>query len=288
MDKAAAALARAGIPTSGIRGRELLSLREGTALYLSLIALFTGHDGRFIPRALTALGYDEALTAAVTRLAGTVGNAPRPHRFAAFASALRDLAPHFPRVLIETLWDEAERYFDRPDAVDAAAFLRYLLTMSHLITVPEGEHADRVKLATIHGTKGLEFPHVFLFWKEGLDRAPEIPHPDDGCPLSLSKDELAFLATGPIAGAAAIAEAAAAVKEEKAEETANLLYVAATRAVKSLTILLRADKEGALKGFSELMSRTAQARHTGRRADANSAGGTTTVPRSRGLPTTRS
>ncbi len=258
MDKVAAALAKAGIPTSGIRGRELLSLREGTALYLSLIALFTGHDGRFIPRALAALGYGEALTAAVTRLAGTVGSAPRPHRFAAFAAALRDLAPHFPRVLIETLWDEAERYFDRPDAADAAAFLRYLLAMSHLITVPEGEHADRVKLATIHGTKGLEFPHVFLFWKEGLDRAPEIPHPDDGCPLGLSKDEIAFLATGPIAGAAAIAEAAAAVKEEKAEETANLLYVAATRAVKSLTILLRADKEGALKGFSELMYRTAE------------------------------
>jgi len=258
MDKAAAALARAGIPTSGIRGRELLALREGTALYLSLIALFTGHDGRFIPRALSSLGYDEALTAAVKRLAGTIGTAPRPHRFATFADALRDLLPHFPRVLIETLWDEAERYFNRPDVVDAAAFLRYLLAMSHLITVPEGEHADRVKLATIHGTKGLEFPHVFLFWKEGLDRAPEIPHPDDGCPLSLSKDELAFLAAGPIAGTAAIAEAAAAVKEEKAEETANLLYVAATRAVKSLTIILRADKEGTLKGFGEMMFCTAQ------------------------------
>ncbi|MCX5838839.1 MAG: UvrD-helicase domain-containing protein [Deltaproteobacteria bacterium] len=259
MDKASAALAKAAIPTSGIRGRELLSLREGTALYLSLIALFTGHDGRFIPRSLSALGYGEELTAALDRLAGTVGNAPRPHRFAAFASALRDLASHFPRVLIETLWDEAERYFDRPDAVDSAAFLRYLLAMSHLITVPEGEHADRVKLATIHATKGLEFPHVFLFWKEGLDRAPEIPHPADGCPLTLNKDELAFLATGPIAGAAAIAEAASAVKEEKAEETANLLYVAATRAAQSLTILLRADKEGTLKGFGELMARTAQA-----------------------------
>ena len=74
MDKVAAALAKAGIPTSGIRGRELLSLREGTALCLSLIALFTDHDGRFIPRALSALGYGEALTAAVTRLAETVGN----------------------------------------------------------------------------------------------------------------------------------------------------------------------------------------------------------------------
>ena len=259
MDKAAAALARAGIPTSGIRGREFLSLREGTALYLSLIALFAGHDGRFIPRSLANLGYGEELTSALDRLSGTIGDAPRPHRFAAFASALRDLAPHFPRVLIETLWDEAERYFERPDAADSAAFLRYLLTMSHLITVPEGEHADRVKLATIHGTKGLEFHHVFLFWKEGLDRAPEIPHPADGCPLTLNKDELAFLATSPIAGAAAIAAAAAAVKEQKAEETANLLYVAATRAAQSLTILLRADKKGALKGFGELMWRAAQA-----------------------------
>jgi ATP-dependent exoDNAse (exonuclease V) beta subunit len=258
MDKVAAALVQAGIPTSGLRGRELLSLREGTALYLSLIALFTEHDGRFIPRALSTLGYDEALPAAIARLSGTIGTAPRPNRFATFAAALRDLVSYFPRMLIETLWDEAERYFNRPDAIDAAAFLHYLLKMSHLITVPEGEHADRVKLATIHSTKGLEFPHVFLFWKEGIDKAPEIRHPDDGCPLGLNKDEIAFLATGPIAGAKAIAEAATAVKEEKAEETANLLYVAATRAVKSLAILLRADKEGKLRGFSELMHRTAE------------------------------
>lgn len=260
LDKATAALARAGIPTSGVRGREMLALREGTALYLSLIAIFNGMEGSFIPRAHKALGYDEALTTAVKRLAGTLGTAPRPHRFASFASALRGLSPHFPRLLIETLWNEAELYYNRTDAVDAGTFLRYLLEMSHLITVPEGEHADRVKLATIHGAKGLEFPHLFLFWKEGFDRAPEIPHPEDGCPLSLTRDEMAFLATDPIAGAAAIAEATAAAREEKAEETANLLYVAATRAVKSLTIILRADREGRLKGFSERIFLTAQTR----------------------------
>ncbi len=257
-DKVAAALAEAGILTSGLHGRELLSLREGVALYLSLIALFGEHDGRFIPRALSTLGYGEALTAVLARLAGAVGIAPRPHCFATFAAALRDLLPYFPRVLIETLWDEAERYFNRPDAVDASSFLRYLVKMSRLITVPEGEHADRVKLATIHGTKGLEFPHVFLFWKEGLDKTPEIGHPDDGCPIALDKSEIAFLATGPIAGADAFVEAASAMKEEKAEETANLLYVAATRSVKSLTILLRADKEGKTKGLSERMIRIAE------------------------------
>jgi len=258
MDKVASALARAGIPTSGIRGRELLALREGTALFLSLVALLTGEKGPFIPRALETLDYDNALADAVVRLAETTGRTPRPHRFAAFAATLRALSSHFPRVLIETLWDEAERYFDRPDAADAAAFLSYLLAMSHLITVPEGEHAERVKLATIHATKGLEFPHVFLLWKEGADRAPEIPHPGDGCPLSLTKDEIAFLGSGPIAEGPAIARVAEPLQEEKAEETANLLYVAATRAVKSLTIVLRADRAGEVKGFSERMYRIAK------------------------------
>lgn len=256
-DRVAAALGRAGILTSGLRGRELLSFREGTALFLSLIALFTEHDGRFLPRSFSALGYGEALTATLAGLKGAVGAAPRPHRFATFAAALRDLLPLFPRPIIETLWDEAARYFSRPDAADVAAFLGYLLQVSPLITVPEGAHSDRVKLATIHGTKGLEFPHVFLFWKEGLDRAPEIPHPDDGCPLALDKREIAFLATGPTAGAAAIAEAAAAAKAEKHAEAANLLYVAATRAVQSLTIVLRADREGNLQGFSSLMRQAA-------------------------------
>jgi len=258
MDKVAAALAGSGIPTSGIRGREVLALREGTALWLSLTAIFADHDGGFIPRALAQLGYGEVLTAEITKLVETVDHAPRPHRFATFASALHGLSIHFPRHLVETLWDEAERYFDWPDAGDTAAFLAYVLAMSHLITVPEGEHADRMKLATIHATKGLEFSHVFLFWKEGLDRAPEIPHPDDGCPLSLNRKELEFLATGPAPGAKAVADAVLAAKEEKADETANLLYVAATRAAQSLTICLRADKEGKLKGFSELMWHTAQ------------------------------
>ncbi len=258
MDKIAAALAKEGIPTSGIKGRELLALREGTALWFSLLSLFSDHDGRFIPRALGQLGYGETLTAALTNLAQTVAQAPRPHRFSALASALHGLAPHFPRLLVETLWDEAERYFDQPDAGDTAAFLSYVLALSHLITVPEGEHADRVKLATIHATKGLEFPHCFLFWKEGQDRSPEIPHPGDGCPLSLNQKELEFLATGPIPGARVIAEAAEEAREEKADETANLLYVAATRAAQSLTIIPRADKEGGLKGFSSLMEQTAR------------------------------
>lgn len=258
LDRAASALADAGIPTSGIRGREMLSLCEGAALFLSLAALFDRHDGCFIPRALASLGHGGAPAAGIAELARTIEAMPRPHRFASFAAALRALRPFFPRVLIETLWDEAEGYFNRADSVDAAAFLRYVLKMSHLITVPEGEHAGRVKLATIHATKGLEFPHVFLFWKEERDRLPEIPNPEDGCPIGLNQMELAFLETGPMEGVKGIVEAVASAREEGAGETANLLYVAATRAIRSLTILLRADRNGGLKGFGERLYRTVE------------------------------
>jgi ATP-dependent exoDNAse (exonuclease V) beta subunit len=251
MDQVAASLADAGIPTSGIRGRELLSLREGVALWLALASLFTDHDGRFIPNALKGLEYGEAMAKTLEQLAVRIGTASRPQGFAALAAALSGLAPHFPRVLTEALWDEAQRYFSRPDAGDAGAFTAYLQRMSSLVTVPEGEHADRVKLATIHGTKGIEFRHVFLLWKEAGDRLPEVPDPGDGCPLLLTKAEFGFLAAGPAPEATEIAMKAASARNEKAGETANLLYVAATRAVRSLTILLKADQEGNLKGFGE-------------------------------------
>jgi ATP-dependent exoDNAse (exonuclease V) beta subunit len=156
------------------------------------------------------------------------------------------------------VWDEAERYFDGPDGFDAAAFLRYIVDMAALITVPEGEHADRVKLATMHGTKGLEFLHVFLLWKEEREKGDPVPHPDDGTPLDLNKSEREFLAADPIPGSSAVAQAFDAAREKQGDETANLLYVAATRAVRSLTIVLKANAEGELKGFGERMHRAAQ------------------------------
>ena len=45
---------RPTFPPRGSEDASSLSLREGTALYLSLIALFTGYDGCFIPRGLSA------------------------------------------------------------------------------------------------------------------------------------------------------------------------------------------------------------------------------------------
>lgn len=243
------------VGTSDLTGRELLSLREGTALFLALAAIFSGGE-EFVKRALRELGYGD-LTGAASRLTAEMARRPAPRRFAAVAAALRELAPHFPRTVVETLWDEAELYFDRPDAGDAGEFLQYLLSAGNLVTVPEGEHADRVKLATMHSAKGLEFPHVFVLWKE-KEKNEGLADPRDNCPLDLSPAKLDFLATVSTAETTAIARAAEERAGGKNAETANLLYVAATRAQQSLTIVVRADSKGAVKDFGERMVRAAQ------------------------------
>lgn len=261
LTKVAAGLAAAGegeksVGTSDLTGRELLSLREGTALFLALAAIFSGGE-EFVKRALAELGYGD-LTDTVRRLTAEMARRPAPRRFAAFAAVLRELASHFPRAIIETIWDEAERYFDRPDAGDAAEFLKYLLSVGSLVTVPEGEHSDRVKLATMHSAKGLEFPHVFVLWKDGREAGEPVIDPEDRCPLKLGKGEVDFLATVSTAEMTAIARAAEEGHGGRDAETANLLYVAATRAQQSLTIVVRADSKGEMKEFGERMVRAAQ------------------------------
>lgn len=252
MHKIAGELAESGIAVSGVRGRELLSLPEGTALYLALAALFMPHDGKFIPRALKILGYDDDFQRELLRIKESNTSFMEPLRFASITRALSELSLHFPEVLIEAVWHDAERYFDRASSGAIADWLKHLRVMSPWVTVPEGEHADRIKLATIHSTKGLEFRHVFVLWKEEREFFGIVAHPEDGAPLNLNKIERRFLAGAPESGMQSVLTSDDIRQhDEMPEGTANLLYVAATRAVSSLTWILKADKDGNLKGFSE-------------------------------------
>ncbi|MCA1809903.1 MAG: hypothetical protein LC725_10715, partial [Lentisphaerae bacterium] len=104
-----------------------------------------------------------------------------------------------------------------------------------------------VKLATIHGVKGLEFRHVFVLWKEEREHGEVWIHPADGTPLYFNTRERAFLATLPQLGMWTDKNTNA--EEQELHETANLLYVAATRAVNTLTWVIKADKDACLKGF---------------------------------------
>jgi len=136
MDKVAAALARVGILTSGSAAASCCRSARGRPLSFAY-SCFADHDGRFIPRALSTLGYDIALTAALERLAGTLRESPLPYRFATFAAALRGLLPHF-RGYSSRRCGMSGMLLQPPRHQGHPCFLRYLQEMSHLITVPEG------------------------------------------------------------------------------------------------------------------------------------------------------
>jgi len=269
-------LAQNGIFTTSIRGRELLSTREGMALYLAIARVFqkdTPKDLKerqmpnngtalplesdskdYIERALTFLGFGETLLPLAEKSSEELRRTPGPHRFASLARILSSFEPYLPRVVMEAVWNWGEGYFQYEEAKDIHSFLVEWRQNSSLITVPEPEHSERVRISTIHGVKGLEFPHVILLWKEENESYPVLSHPTENFPLSLSKKETReFLAKEPVPGARSFAEPYEEAIEARQKETANLLYVAATRAVQTLTILVRASQDGSVSGFSSLL-----------------------------------
>jgi len=269
-------LAQNGIFTTSIRGRELLSTREGMALYLAIARVFqkdTPKDLKerqmpnnstalplesdskdYLERALTFLGFGETLLPLAEKSSEELRRTPGPHRFASLARILSSFEPYLPRVVMEAVWNWGEGYFQYEEAKDIHSFLVEWRQNSSLITVPEPEHSERVRISTIHGVKGLEFPHVILLWKEENESYPVLSHPTENFPLSLSKKETReFLTKEPVPGARSFAEPYEEAIEARQKETANLLYVAATRAVQTLTVLVRASQDGSVSGFSSLL-----------------------------------
>ncbi|WP_298636307.1 DNA helicase Rep [uncultured Umboniibacter sp.] len=103
---------------------------------------------------------------------------------------------------------------DDPDA-DLEAVINRLLLRDMLEQQEEEDDSDRVQLLTIHASKGLEYPNVFLLgWEEEI-----LPH-------------------------------RSSIEEGSVEEERRLAYVAITRAKRNLTITLAAKR----KQFGEWQS----------------------------------
>jgi ATP-dependent DNA helicase Rep len=101
-----------------------------------------------------------------------------------------------------------------------------------LLSRLDGNEADQdaVRLTTVHAAKGLEFPHVFVVGcEEGL-----MPHSRDQVDEAGNED-----AQGP----------------ERVEEERRLMYVAVTRAQRSLTITWCRQRKRARSVISRLPSR---------------------------------
>jgi ATP-dependent exoDNAse (exonuclease V) beta subunit len=108
--------------------------------------------------------------------------------------------------------------------------------------VPEAEQSENIKVDTIHGTKGLQFRHVFVFWNEDEKESPFYLRSQQ-CHVQFLGKEFEFLNASESDIAKEIIENREANLMRMRREKANIFYVAATRAVQTLTVFLPANKD---------------------------------------------
>ena len=146
---------------------------------------------------------------------------------------------------------------------DGATLLQLAQTVSLLSQLDrkDGE-ADAVRLTTIHASKGLEFPHVFVVGcEEGLlphhggaaaatSEAGEDEAGDDGAGHEKSGPDRAGRHRAGDAQAATVDAAAARIEEER-----RLMYVAVTRAQRSLTLTWCRERKRGREKYAQLPSR---------------------------------
>ena len=121
--------------------------------------------------------------------------------------------------------------------------------------VPEGEDRDSIKVDTVHGTKGLQFAHVFVFWKEE-ERSDSFYLPSQKCHVRFSAGETKCLQAGGSNGAREIIEKQNLHLLRMRLERANVFYVAATRAIRTLAVFLPVIKSGEYKTVHQAVLKT--------------------------------
>jgi ATP-dependent DNA helicase Rep len=113
----------------------------------------------------------------------------------------------------------------------------------------KGEDIDAVRLTTIHASKGLEFPHVFIVGcEEGL-----LPHHG-----GLARDEADDAGAGEEGTGEAGGRARVSLADREAariEEERRLMYVAVTRAQRSLTLTWCRERKRGRERYPQLPSR---------------------------------
>lgn len=237
-DQTAQRLAMEGIGFSEVKGRQLLSTEEGVAVFLLLTHLFGGDsEHSFAVRGIRASAYAEALMRIVESRETIVASYAEPWGLKAVCDVLEICRGAVPDSCLDVLFDEAVNFFS-DDGIDAAGFLAYLFRVREKVTVPEPPRSDRVKLATIHGTKGLQFRHVVVVWLETSH--PTLFYLDEiRSHVSFNQSEMALWTGYESEQAQRIVQAHDAAAGRAAAEQANLLYVAATRATHTLTVVVK-------------------------------------------------
>lgn len=242
VQKIEAELLKNEIGVATVKGRQLLSTREGVAVMLFIAGVLTQTDEtQFITAAVDSGLFNGLFGDLGVIRADFAEKYPKPFGFMAVSSAVELLRGKISATILDIWQDEAQLFFSEGGAhVDD--FLLRMFNTRFNVKVPEAEHSDHIKVDTIHGTKGLQFRHVFVFWNED-ERSSPFYLEDEKCHVQFSKNEINFLSASDSKAAQNIINHYEANARKMRREQANVFYVSATRAIMSLTVFLPKNKD---------------------------------------------
>jgi ATP-dependent exoDNAse (exonuclease V) beta subunit len=159
----------------------------------------------------------------------------------AVSCAIELLRGKMPATILDIWQDEAQLFFNE-GGIDADGFLTRMFNIRFSVKVPEAENKNNIKVDTIHGTKGLQFKHVFVFWNEEEKESPFYLS-SEKCHVQFTSKEFDFWAASKSAVAVEIVKNREENLVRTRREKANVFYVAATRAIQTLTVFLPVKKD---------------------------------------------
>ena len=109
----------------------------------------------------------------------------------AVSCAIEMMRGKLPATILDIWQEEAQAFFSEGGA-DVDAFLLRMFNIRYSVKVPEAEQSENIKVDTIHGTKGLQFKHVFVFWNEEERESPFYLE-SEKCHVQFSSEEIDFL-----------------------------------------------------------------------------------------------
>ncbi len=242
IQKIEAELRKSHIGVSTVKGRQLLATDEGVAVMLFIAGVLTQADQtRFDRTEAASMLYKDIVGGIEGIRAQFAAKYPRPFGFMAVIGAIELLRGKVSAAILDTWFDEAQEYFTG-GGDDADGFLQRMFNIRFSVKVPESEHSGNIKVDTIHGTKGLQFSHVFVFWNEERRTSPFYLEAEK-CHVQFSGNEIQFLEASESDIARDIIESHEMHLARLRREQANLFYVAATRAMQTLTVFLPATTD---------------------------------------------
>lgn len=242
VQKIEAELLKNDIGVAAVKGRQLLSTEEGVAVMFFIAAVLGKDDEtRFIATAANSALWKEMFGNIKATRAEFAQKYPQPLGLLAVSCAIELLRGKLSSTILDIWQDEAQTFFSEGGA-DVDEFLLRMFNIRFSVKVPEAEQSENIKVDTIHGTKGLQFKHVFVFWNEDEKTSPFYLEAQQ-CNMQFSGDEIKFLGASDSAIAKDIIENHEINLKRLRREKANVFYVAATRAIRTLTVFLPKKKD---------------------------------------------